>query len=621
MAGEAAEFLIALGDAVTPNAIKIAESVETMSASQIKAVSTTLRLDAALAKAQAARAKAAADMARANAAMQKSTQTTDEAGSAAQELGDQLGDLGGQAATVGGPVGKLQSIIAKLGPEGQAVAIALGVLTIAVTATVGALLAMGAAAIAVTEHLRLMRLRFAALAGSAQDGQAVTDMVLRLGQELPFATEQIEDWTSSLQRAGLAGKDLEAATRAVAAAAALNPKGGAEAAQDFLSKLAKSGKEAESLIQSVAEQSRRGTGPLRDMGLVLDDLGGAAAVAKMNAAELSQAIEKALARKGGGVLEEMSSTWPVIVQKAKDGFFSIFEGLDKPVTEFMGAVKSLFGEFGRGRTLMGGTRGVITDVFGTLFSWATKAVNVVHKGFLTIAIGVLTAYIAMRPLIERFKQLAASTYFLNGLKVMLVGVAALLFAIVAPALLVITVVYGITAAVVAFISTLDAAFVYIIGVVVNFAASVIDAFTTAYEGARAAGGSFVDGIVAGILAGVGRVVGAVKNLASAGLEAFKSTFGIQSPSKVMRIHGQKNIAEDGLAEGIDRGAPVVADAMARLGGEPPAGPGGGARGQARASSGDGPHYHFHYTGPADQADPFFERAQRWLETLDAEAPA
>lgn len=619
MPGEAAEFFIALGDNVSPNAIKIAESIERMSAAQIKGAKAALALDAANSRAQSLAAKAALDQAKAADALKKHGEASQEAGGAAKALSESLEELGGSATHVDGSIGKVQKILSKLGPEGLAVAAALGVLTIAVTATVGTMLELAKTAIEVNEGIDLFSSRLEALTGSAKGGDAVLDMVRELGSELPFATKQIGEWAESLTRAGLRGKELEAATRAIAAAAAINPKGGAEAASEFFAKLGKAGKESAGLVQAVVEQSKKGTGPLREMGIELADLGGEAAVATMKATDLSKALAAALSQKGQGPLEAMANSWPVILQKAKEGFLSLFARLGKPVSEFMGAVKALFGEFNRGRPLMNGLQSVATSVFSTLFDWGTRAVNAIHKGFLMVGIAALTAYIAMRPAINAIKEFVTSANFLRGVKVLLAALAIALVpfivsigAVVAAIGLFIAI-QGILASVTAAVA---GAILYAVGVVVGFAASIADAFMGAYNAATAAGGNFVDGLIAGIGAGASRVVSAVKGLANSALDAFKRVLGIASPSKVMLEHGEENIA-GATATGIDRGAGKVDAAMARLG----SGDKGGARATVTSAGGE-KHYHFHYEGGSvGEYEKFREYIERFMEETDAEAPA
>ncbi len=620
MAGEAAEFLLSLTDSVTPNAIKIANGLESMSGAQIRAVSNSLKLDAAMAKSRAAMAGAAAAESKAAEAARKLAEANGTAAKGGGELSGSLADMGGQATQTGGAMGKVQEVLGKLGPEGQAAAAGLGVLTIAVTAVVGSLLAMGAAAIGVIEQLSQMTTIFGALAGGAAAGGQVTAMVQKLGQELPFATSQIAEWTQALQRAGVAGKDLEAATRAIAAAAALNPAGGAEAAQSTIAKLASGGKEATDLIKSIAEGSKKGAGALREMGLTVADLGGKAAVAKMSAEELTKAIEKALIKKGADPLAEMAMTWPAIVQKAKEGLLSLFDKLGPAVKPFMAAVKSLFGEFSKGGGVIKFLKPIVTSVFTTLFSWATAAVGAV-KGIVQWLLKSGSAGGMFSGVVE---ALRSGWHKLVGvftiLKATLAPIVAILKAIFSNAMVLngIKTIFTVIATAAVFVVTTFLSIVAVIGMVIGFFAGLIGAavgFATGVVGAVAdVGASIVDGLVGGL--DPSAFIAKMAGMASAGLAAFKGILGIASPSTVMIEHGKEDIA-GGAAQGVDAGAGKVHKAMARMGDADA----GGGKGKADGKGG-GASFEFNNCnfGGADEGTirSMFERV--W-EELAGEAGA
>lgn len=475
--------------------------------------------------------------------------------------------LGRSLMISGGTVGKLAGFLSQLGPYGMAAAVAVSVLSAVVDKTVGSMVAMAAKAIEVNEHLGLMSARFAALAGSAAGGRAVSAMVQTLSGQLPFATAQIEQWAAALQRAGLEGKSLEAATRAVAAAAAINPEGGANAATGLFQKLNSGGEEAKKQIAAIAAQSRKGVGPLHDMGLELSDLGGKAKVAKMTAQQLTTAIEAALATKGKDPLAAMGGSWDVILMKAHEGFASLFDALAPAVGPFMASVKSLFGEFSKGGVAINVLKPIITAVFTKLFEWAKIAFDAIHKGFLYMVIGGLTAYIAMRPILKAIADIATSANMLRG-AALIFALMALPFVVMAAVMLVVVAIIGV---VVGVVLALAAAFVYVVGAVAGFVASLGSAFADAYSAATGAGGSIVDGLIAGVTAGAGAFMAAISGLASQGLAAFKGIFGIASPSKVMLEHGEDNIA-GATATGIDKGADKVDASMAKLGTGPKGGP-------------------------------------------------
>ncbi|HVE13958.1 MAG TPA: hypothetical protein VNI01_11225 [Elusimicrobiota bacterium] len=511
------------------------------------------------------------------------------------------------------PVDTATDALKAMGPEGMAVAAALAVLTAAISATIGTMVAFGSKAIEMTERARALREAFAGLAGGAAGGKAVQDMLGHLN--LPFAGSQVNAWAATLTAAGVKGRQLEAEIKAIAAAQASGAVFGKQwgsAAEDFFRKMGEGGREADDLVKRI-QGGGKGVEALKAMGLNIEDLGGQMAVSKMKANELTAAVTKALQVKGAGSLAALGDTWDVIKMKAMAGLNSIFGGLTGakgPVETFMGAVKSLFSEFNKGSVLVSALRPIVTVVFTKLFEWGTLALNAIHKGFLMVTIAALTAYIYMRPLLVWIAQFVSSANLLRGVAIIF-ALLAVPWVVLAAAMLVVTVVIG---AVIGVVAALAAAFVYVVGAIAGFVASIGSAFADAYAAATGAGWSIVDGLVAGVMAGAGRFAEAMRGMAATGLSAFEGLFRIGSPSKVMLEHGQKNIAEDALATGIDKGADKVDASMGRLGG----GTKPGAKGGDRDGGGE-KHYHFHYAGPADQADDFFDRAAMWLLQLEREA--
>ena len=71
--------------------------------------------------------------------------------------------------------------------------------------------------------------------------------------------------------------------------------------------------------------------------------------------------------------------------------------------------------------------------------------------------------------------------------------------------------------------------------------------------------AMLQGIVDGIVDGAKWVYDAMSNLADGAVDAFKSTLGIQSPSKVFRLQGHYTTA--GYVEGVEEGAPAVRNAL------------------------------------------------------------
>lgn len=544
---------------------------------------------------------------------QKIPSALTKVGAAATEVGGVVvqalsGDVRGALSQLGAwaeqGIGKLQEKLASLGPYGQAAAAMLGVLTAAVSATVGTMLDLMGVAIKIAETKAGISAAFSALAGGQAAGAAVLATISKLGEQLPFATSQLRQWGQSLLAAGVPAEALESRIRAIAAAEALMKDaggGGGSAAESLFKRLAESGAAAQTLISDIQKGGRRSALQLAQMGLSTKDLASALGMteerfksASLTADQLGNAISKALQAKGGGSLAAMMNSWPVIIDKARGGFMSLFGGLEKPVSALMQATRKLFAEFNAGSPIIRGLKPVVTAVFGELFSLATRAVTAIHKGFLMVAIAALTAYIALRPIIQTIGAILANVPILSLFKAGLLAIGVVVGVIVGAFLLAVAVVGTFVTA------------------IVSAAAVLVDWIGQA----ASAGADFVAGLAQGISSGVGAVVDAVKGVASSALGAFTSAFGIKSPSRVMMKHGEDNIA-GGAAIGIDKGGAKVDDAMARMGAEPPKGGRGGQRGGGRSITIGEVNYH----GPASDFPIFREQFMALVEELDAEAPA
>jgi hypothetical protein len=531
----------------------------------------------------------------------------------ATQAGQQLGQALGGALT--DAADKAAAALSELGPEGEAAGKALQVVAAVAAATIGTLSTLMGLAVDVTQRVGLMGDRFAALAGSAAGGAAVTAMVDRLSKTLPFATAEIQGWSQALMAAGLQGPQLEASIKAIASASALMGQQGAAAAENLLKKLAEGGEGAKKILEQIQKGGGKSNKLLADMGLNTKDLAAAMGLseeafskATLSADQMNAAISKALQKKGSGPLDDMD-TLPSILQKAREGFLSLFGDLGPAVKPFMAQIKSLFGEFSKGGTAIKILKPIITSVFTTLFSWATAAAHAIHAGFLMIVIGALKAYIAIKPIIDRIKQLASMSTLITGLKVVFYALAAATLIAAAPFLILIAggIAFGVA------LAAVGAAITYVAGVIVNFVSGAASALSSWVSGAAGAASNFIAGLVSGIVNGGAAVVDAVKGLASSALGAFTGALGIHSPSTIMLEHGEENIA-GAAASGIDKGSAKVDDAMARMGsGEP------GASKSSGKSGSTGGEVHYHYTGPVENFPVFREHMIRFLEETRAES--
>lgn len=499
-----------------------------------------------------------------------------------------LGDVMGGAIT--SSAGAASSALSKLGPEGAAAGAAIEGMAAIMSATVGTMTTLMGVAVEVVGTMGIMKDRFAALAGGAAGGKAVQDMIGHLN--LPFATAEVNTWAQSLLGAGVKGKQLEDDVKAVAAATALMGESGGAAAMTLFKRLGEGGPAADTLLRTFQKGGPKADKLLKEMGLSLKDIGGQAALSKMTAEQLHEALAKAMAKKGAGPLADMALTFPAILQHAQEGLRSLFGNLGGPVKAFMKSVSALFGEFNKGSPVIKQLRPMVTAVFTTLFSWATKAANVVRD--------VIKAFAGTgKP--------GMITTLVNGLKAIF-GNAMVLKGIVA-IFKVIAVVIGV---VVAIVGALVAAFALAAAGVAGAAGMISDALSAIAD----IGGQIVDGLTSGL--DPGAFVAKMAGMASAGLASFKSILGIASPSKVMLEHGEDDIA-GAAATGVDKGGDKMDAAMSGLGAPPKGKAASASKGKSSKGSG-GDTYNFYYSGPADEAPSFFEQANQWLQTMRDEAP-
>jgi phage-related protein len=533
---------------------------------------------------------------------------------AAKMLGDALGGA------LTGAADKAAEGLSKLGPEGAAAGAALQALSAVVAATVGQLVSLAGLAIQSAQGADLMRDRFAALAGSAAGGKEVQASIAKLAATLPFAKGEVNSWAQSLLAAGVKGQQLEADIKAIAAATALMGESGGAAAQTLFKRLGEGGPAADKLLKTFQDGGPKADKLLKEMGLSLADLGGQAALAKMSSEELHQALSKAMAKKGAGPLADLALTLPAILTKAQEGIRSLFGDLGPAVKTFMTAVKGLFGEFNKGSPTINALKPVVTAIFSTLFSWATKAVTAIRgviqsftgagKGtsILSGAIGVLKAgwtglvaiakvvWAALSPIVGMLKAIFSNAMVLNGIKT----------------------IFTVIAAVIVVAITVIAAFIGIVATIAGVVAGAVGALVGLASGALGAASDFVTGLVEGISAGAGAVADAVKGLASGALSAFTGALGIHSPSTIMLEHGEENIA-GAAATGIEAGTPKVAKAMGKMGEAEPGTPKGGARKGSGGDSGGGGERHYHYHGPMSDYETFRKYVVRYWEEAELEA--
>lgn len=477
-----------------------------------------------------------------------------------------------------------------VGPEGEAVGVAIQGMSMAFAATIGVLLTLGGIAVDTTQRLDMLRSKLDALGGSSGVGGKLMGVVNDLGGKLPFATDQIARWVQSLSMVAKTGSQLKGMVTALAAAQALMGESGAAAAQRMFETLSRGGSEAQALIMKLQTGLPEARAQLAQLGLKTSDLAAALGVSeqqfrrmRLTADQFNDALQKALKKKGAGPLGDLALQLPTILGKAREGFFSLFDKLGPAVKPFMKAVQELFKEFGKGGGATKALKPIFTDVLGAGFKFATQVVK-----------GITSIVKAIEPVITRFNQWRKTaegakiiSTILAGLKAGLMIVGVVLGVVVAVATVATAIWVAMAGAIVYLVGIVSGAFSTVWeslgGTVSGAMDSVTSALSGLVDGATSAAGGFVQGLVGGIVAGGAAVIEAVKGLAAGALGAFKGVLGIASPSKVMLKHGDADTA-GAYAKGIDKGTDKVEDAAARMG---DAAAGGGSGGGKAGPGGKG----------------------------------
>lgn len=515
------------------------------------------------------------------------------------------------------PLEAFDKAVKAAGPEAQAAAAAA-------TMWAAALIAVGAAvhsAISyVTElvaKVSLLRAQFMALArGGPGAGAAMLGSLQRLAKALPFSEAQVEEWGKALMMAKLQGRDLENAVKAVAGAAALMGDSGAAAAQSLFETLARGGMEASALVQKLKMGLPEAQAQFAQMGLRVEDVAAAMGMtvaqmktARVSARQMAEAVQKAIAVKAAGPLGEMMLQWPVLIEKVREGFRSLFDKAGKYVKPFMKAAASLFKEFFRGGSVIKFLQPIVTAVFSTLFRWATAGVNAIHAMLKAIqgagksgsvfsgavkVLGVawkmvrgavMMAWGALKSLFGILSKILGNAMVLKGLKAVFTAIAVVIAVVVTVIAGLIAAFVVVASAIASVVSLVAGALSAALGGIVDLVSDAIDALSDFASGAYDAAADFVGGLVRGIVANAGAVISAVSNLANGAIGAFKSILGIASPSRVMMKMG--GFAAEGAAQGVERGADRVEGSASKLGGAVAGGAAKGIAGGAKGGKGAG----------------------------------
>lgn len=473
--------------------------------------------------------------------------------------GDVTGAVEGATEAVAGMAKMLDLVVPGLGQAASAViSIAGGLVGI----TAGLIKSGVEFAISSNEAKQQMLGLFDAMGGGVATGAETEAMIDGLKSKFGIAKDSLVGWTNELHRMGMTDlSQIEDSLLATASAAAL-VKGGDAALMSFTKKIqlaADTGGKLKIPTKALAELSATGANVgdvAKVMGVSVEKLTKDLAAGTVDADAFGDALQDAIINKGVGPLAKLATSSKNLGKLLEESIGDLFEDID--VGPFLAEVKSLFDIFGQGtasgQTLKAGVGGFFKEVLGTL----TKVVPMVKHFFLDMIIVGLKAYIAIKPIVAKVKELWASASeagVLTQIFDSLVNVAQLFGAVLLGAVVVVGVLWAAMIAVSVAVWTAVGAFLGFVEIAGGALTGwVATAATAAYD--------FVAGLVQGIADGAGMVVSAVTGLAGSATGAFKSALGIASPSKVMQGLGENT--GEGVAVGIDDAAPDVHGAASGL---------------------------------------------------------
>lgn len=523
-------------------AAKAAKAAERLAAAEAKSAAKRLADDQraaakAIAETERAAAKAAKEAEHLAQAQGKTGATASASGGGFSRFASLLK---GVAPQMGGAVEQSSQLSAGLGgiPPGAAVA-ALAIAAVA-AAAIAAAIKFASFALSTADASQHLRAMAAATEGSVAAGDRLDATIRRVASANVVAADEVAGLAQELRKAGIQGKDFDAALDAAAASSRVF---GSSAGSSF--------------AQAAAEAQKAGK-------------------------SVSELAKDAKEKLGPGLALELSRP-SVAATKLRGAVSGIFDGID-----FSGvakAITAIAAAFEKGSAVGDAFRAVFEAFFGGISDKVGESSSMLVAFVEEVTIVFLRAAIAVKPFVrklgELWDKLTEGEEKSVGFRTALLGVQ-LIVAGVASA-------FDAMGAVLTSVSTAFSAITGALGFVANLLGSVNGAlsnisFDGVLDGLKTfvdeawntlvgwatsgltAAGNFVKGMANGISLGVGMVVDAAKGLADQALGAIKSALGIASPSRVMLAFG--GYTAEGFAGGMDAGASMVEASAASLAAAP-----------------------------------------------------
>lgn len=534
-------------------------------------------------------------------------QYTDAAG----RLRDANGRFAASSENAAGAAGQMNGAVGELGSTSEGAA---GALEAAGGAALGVAAAVAAAAIAVGALVvKMAELSFQALAtkenqiglafaetGDMEAAEAMVGTQYKMANASALTQQKFFGLSNSILRAGVSANQFQDTLKALSDVASVAGDQATKPIEKVLKKVEQLGE------FKVKDTDLKGSGIkmsevyehlASDLGVSVEKIKDRVKLGTIAAEDGVRAMNEALESKFGAAAKLKLLDFDVQIDHLKTNIVNLFSDVD--AGPFLTALQNVLSMFDADTAAGDHLKTGITDVMNTIFKVGAQVVYGLEAFFLGFEIAVLKVYIAVHPLVNILRK--ALHMDGSGTKGAMDSIASageklgfvVGFVLARVLDLSVGIVYAVKAAtamadavggwdnLAIAITALIPGVNLVVGGVVLLVQSVISAtaimssvfrsvaasIKSAFDGVKGLGSDLIDGLVAGIQAGAGRVAAAVTGVAKGAIDAGKSALGINSPSKVFQDQGH-SIGE-GMTLGIDDSRKLVTGSMHSLAAVPP----------------------------------------------------
>ena len=385
-------------------------------------------------------------------------------------------------------------------------------------------------AIAQSDAMRSERLRLQGLGTlrrwmrlTAKDSAQMSESINRVSERVPLARSAVAGLGQELHRIGIRGRAAEDALEALSLAQAVQ------------------GDLGRRRVMMLVRQAGHSEGAMRD---------------------LSTRVKREL----GGIAAQQMTSLTMISTKLKESFQALFTGLN--LGPFLSGIYRLTRLLSQSTESGRALKAILTSILGALIGPVAGAIDPIEyllKEIIIAALKVAIAFFQVKNRIEKafgsdiIKRILKAAITMNNIKI---------------AFTVLLIIAGILGAAFVFLGFVIIALItpfVLLAIamhkVYNTGKDFYKYFETAYVMLTTLswsniGKNIIDGVIAGLKSGVGRLRSGILNIASQVQNTFRNALGIRSPSRVFARFGLA--IPQGLTSGIERGGEQTNRAVGNL---------------------------------------------------------